>query len=59
MMAFALHKFHGDILDYDPRYVRWIVRTWEDREGVRKEKYLPLHLCSEEELGRFFTPESD
>ena len=59
MMAFALHKFNGEILDFDPRYVRWIVRTWEDRDGIRSETFVPLHICEEEEMKRFFQAESE
>ena len=59
MMAFALHKFHGDILDFDARYVQWIVRTWQDVDGKRNENFYPLHICTEEELSRFYQPESE
>ena len=58
-MAFALHKFAGDILDYDPRFVRWMVRTWTDRSGERTEEFLPLHECSDEDLSKFFDAESE
>ena len=46
MMAFTLHPFTGEALKYDPRYVRWIVRTWTSNEYVKEEKFLPLHLCT-------------
>ena len=59
MMAFAMHKFHGEILDFDARYVRWIVRTWNDQSSGRAEAFYPLHLCTEEDLGRFYSPQTD
>ena len=59
MMAFALHKFAGAILDFDARYVRWIVRVWEDVAGERNEAFYPLHVCSEEEFSKFYTAESE
>ena len=59
MMAFAMHKFHGSILDFDARYVRWIVRTWEDQDGERAETFYPLHLCTKADLNRFYEPESE
>ena len=58
MMAFALHKFAGSILDFDARYVRWITRVWKDIDGERNETFYPLHPCSEEELSKFYTAES-
>ena len=59
MMAFALHKFHGSILDFDARYVRWIVRSWVDRDGKRDELFWPLHKCNDKEMESFFKPESE
>ena len=58
-MAFALHKFAGPILPYDRRYVQWMARTWHYFDGVRVQKYYPLHPCTEEEMSKFFPPESE
>ena len=58
MMAFAMEIFEGDSLEYDPRYVRWVVRTWEYANAQRIENYFPLHLCTAEELRKFYDAES-
>ena len=35
------------------------MRTWENKDNHRKESFYPLHLCKDEELGKFHTAESD
>lgn len=57
-MAFALQKYGGEILRYDPRYVRWIIRTWEREDDESTFTFYPLHLCSDEEVSNFYRPES-
>ena len=58
MMAFALQKYGGEILRYDPRYVRWIIRTWEREDDESTFTFYPLHQCSDEEVSNFYRPES-
>ena len=58
-VAFALSKFNGEVLQYDPRYVRWIVRIWESKDNKRTERFYPLHLCNDEDLDKFHTAEND
>ena len=59
MMAFALEDISSQILAYDQRYIRWIIRTWDISSSGKNIVYYPLHLCSEEEMSRFFTAEND
>ena len=59
MMAFALEKLDGGILELDPRYLRWIVQTWEYVEQERVLKYYPLHPCSDEEMSKFYSAENE
>ena len=58
MMAFGLENINGQILAYDQRYIRWIIRTWDLSSKQKTVVYYPLHLCSEKEKSRFFTAES-
>ena len=59
MMAFAMSKFAGEILQYDPRYVRWVARSWNSVGNERVETFEPLHHCTEEELNKFYDPDDE
>ena len=60
MMAFSLSKFSGEPLVYDPKYVQWVVRTWVKEDGLdRKELFLPLRLCTEQDFDEFYPAENE
>ena len=59
MMAFAMEIFEGENINNDPRYVKWIVRTWEKSGAKRVEKYYPLYPCDETDLSKFYTAENE
>ena len=46
------------MLQYDPRYVRWISKKVVLRDGVKTETFYPLHACSDKELEKFYPAES-
>ena len=61
MMAFAVENFDSQIIAYDSRYIRWVIRTWDTRETQKTKTilYYPLHVCSDEEVRQFFPAEND
>ena len=59
MMAFALEKFNGGVLELDPRYVRWIVQTTDYVEQEKARKFYPLHPCTDEEMSKFYSAENE
>ena len=55
-MAFSIEGFlDGEIKD-DPRYVKYLVRLWGKRDGVRYEHILDYHKCTPAELDLFGEP---
>ena len=55
--AFGIEGFLDKELKDDPRYVKWIVRTFT-KVGIDKktERILPYHRCTEEDFDRFHEP---
>ena len=52
-IAFSIATPKGEMLPYDPRYVKWLTmeRSQSDLEFSRT--YWPMHICSEDELRNF------
>ena len=59
MIAFSAETRKGKILDYDPRYVRWISKTVVLQDGNKTESFYPVHVCSDEELEKFYPAQSE
>ena len=30
----------------DPRYIKWVVRLYMKKDGIKSEKILPVHKCT-------------
>ena len=42
----------------DPRYIKWVAKYRENRDGVNKvEKIIPMHPCSQKEFEKFYQVE--
>ena len=55
-MAFSVEGFlDGEIKD-DPRYVKYLVRLWGKKDGVKYERILDYHKCTPGELDLFGEP---
>ena len=47
----------GEALN-DPRYIKWVAKYRENRDGVNVvEKIIPMHPCSEKEYEKFYEVE--
>ena len=53
MMAFALSRFDNGAILADPRYVKWVARLWNVVGQDFEYEYIPLHLCTKDDLRRF------
>ena len=53
-IAFSFEKLLAMKLVNDPRYVRWIFRYSEYRDSEYYERILPHHVCTEEDLAKFY-----
>ena len=54
MMAFALRNYFDDGRSLaDPRYVKWVAKLWTAVDQVLDFEYMPLHLCTQDDLARF------
>ena len=58
MIAFSAEKRNGQILEFDPRYIRWMSKTVVLRDGVKTDTFYPLHRCSDQEVTKFFEADS-
>ena len=47
--AIAFEDFHDNQSKFDPQYVRWMFRHYGSRNGVKYEKFLKYHRCTEED----------
>ena len=52
-IAFAVEGFRSKDLKIDPKYVKWIFRTYGKREGKEFEKILPYHRCTDQDYAEF------
>ena len=59
MLAFAAESFDTGKYLSDPRYVRWVTASWEKKNDEYFTTWYPMHVCTEEELTRFETPENE
>ena len=51
--AFIVEGYQDEKVKDDPAYVKYLVRMFGKRDGVRYEKLLDYHKCSKEELDNF------
>ena len=54
--AFGIEGFLDKKLKNDPAYVKWIVRQVRRIDGVETEKFLPYHICTDEDYDSFPPP---
>ena len=52
-MAFIVEGFIDELPRDDPAYIKYLVRIYGKKDGVRYEKILDYHKCSMEELNHF------
>ena len=53
-MAFTLENIiWPNVVKNDPQYIKWIPRLYGKRDGVKFEKILPYHTCTEADLAEF------
>ena len=52
-IAFAVEGARSKDLKIDPKYVKWIVRTYGKKDGKEFEKILPYHRCTNEDIAEF------
>ena len=55
-VAFGVEGFIDGETKDDPAYVKYLVRMYGKREGVRYERILDYHVCTAEELTLFGDP---
>ena len=53
-IAFSFEGEDDDKLKDDPRYVKIIARFWHRKDGIKGEKILNYHKCTEEDLNEFY-----
>ena len=54
MMAFSATNYDTGETISDPRHVRWYATTTDGQPTIYT--WYPMHQCSDEELGRFYSP---
>ena len=55
MIAFSIEDFHKPRqLKNDPKYVKWIFRTYTLTDGVSSHRELSTHMCTEEDFAKFY-----
>ena len=52
-IAFAVEGFRTKDLKVDPKYVKWIIRTYGKKDGKEYENILPYHNCTDEDYAEF------
>ncbi len=52
-MAFSFEGYIDDKIKDDPRYVRLFARMYYKDEGVKSQKVLSLHKCTEQDWNQF------
>lgn len=52
-IAFAVEGFRSKDLKIDPKYVKWIFRTYGKKDGKEFERLLPYHRCTDEDYAEF------
>ena len=52
-IAFSVSGFLDEEIKDDPRYVKYLVRLYGKKEGVKYEQILGYHKCLSEELDSF------
>ena len=58
-LAFTVESFHfPEQQKSDPRYVKYLVRLYERRDGIAKQRVLPYHKCTDEEYNEFYPVKS-
>ena len=53
-IAFAFESKYGKYLINDPRCVRWVFRVKSEKDGIKYEKVLPYHVCTDEDIAEFY-----
>ena len=54
-VAFTVESFYAPIQQKsDPRYVKYLVRMYGQRNGQSFQRVLPYHKCTEEEFDEFY-----
>ena len=56
-LAFTIEGFLDELRKDDPRYVKYTVRTYGKRDGIKYEKIIPYHKCTEEDWALFAPPD--
>ena len=51
--AFTVEGVLDDLAKTSSKYVKFLVRAKNTRNGVRTEKLLPYHKCTEEDWSQF------
>ena len=55
-VAFGVEGFIDGETKDDPNYVKYLVRSWGKKDGVKYEHILNYHVCTAEELDLFGEP---
>ena len=55
--AFSVEGYHDREVKDDPRYVKYLVRTYGRKDGKEMENILPYHKCTEEDWDTFEPPD--
>ena len=48
-MAFTVEGYHSRERKDDPAYVKYLVRIFGRKNRVEYEKFIPYHLCEDED----------
>ena len=56
--AFGVEGYLDGETKYDPRFVKYLVRTVGQKDGVGYDKLLDYHVCTAEELDSYGKPSS-
>ena len=54
--AFGIEGYLDSELKNDPKYVKTVVRMWGKKDGVEYEKFIPYHICTEDDYAQFSPP---
>ena len=52
-IAFSVEGYHSRDMKNDPRYVKYLVRTFGIKDGEQFEVILPYHKCTDEDWDTF------
>lgn len=57
MLAVAVEDYLTGEIKHDPRFVKWFAEHIDSVNGVSTSTEVPMHICTEEDYERFYTPD--